>query len=78
MRKLQERDIIRVIINPGNQSVCAFFADNPDAPAVEISFSSIVIEDDRITIEGERGSGLIFASLLKISNAKWLVNEVVY
>lgn len=78
MRKLQARDIIRVIINTGNRSICAFFADNPYAPALEISFSNIVIEDDRIKIEGEPGSDLIFASLLKISNTKWLVDEVIY
>lgn len=78
MRKLQARDIVRVIINAGAHSICAFFADDPYAPALEISFSSIVIEDDRIRIEGERDSDLTFASLLKLSDRRWLVDEAIY
>lgn len=77
MRKLQKGDAICVVICDWNNLIYAC-TDSPDIPAVEIKFSRLVIEDDQMKIEGARGSGLIYASLIKISNARWLVDEVFY
>lgn len=78
MRKLQKGDLISVVICDWNNVVCVSFIDISDTQAMDIYFSRLVIEDDTMKIEGARGSGLIYASLLKSSNARWFVDEVIY
>lgn len=78
MKKLQKRDVVSIIIHDWLNLVSVCIAENPDVPFVEIVFSRLVIEDDKMTIEGTRGSGPIFASLSKISNGRWVVDEAIY
>lgn len=78
MRKLQKGDLISVVICDWCGVVCVSFVDVSDAQYTDIYFSRLVIEDNSMKIEGVRGSGPIYVSLLKSSNARWFVDEVIY
>lgn len=78
MRKLQKGDVVAVIIYDWINLICAYPVDNPDSPVIEIKFSRLVVEDGQMKIEGAQGSDLIYMSLAKIPNARWVVDEVVY
>lgn len=77
MKKLQKGDTLSIIIYDWHNLISAC-VDNQDTSILEIKFSRLVIEDDTMKIEGACGSGLIYASLLKSSNARWFVDEVIY
>lgn len=78
MKRLQNGDTISIVICDWNNFISACLLDNLYKPVIEIKFSRLVIEDDKMTIEGSIGSDLIYTSLTKISNARWLVNEIIY
>lgn len=78
MRKLQKGDLISLVICEWVNVVFVTFMNISDTQTVDIYFSRLVIEDNSMKIEGVRGSGPIYVSLLKSSNARWFVDEVIY
>lgn len=77
MRTLQKGDTLSIVIYDWHNLIYAC-VDSSGIPTVEIKFSRLVIEDNKMKIEGAGDSGFIYASLLKISNARWFVDEIIY